>query len=69
MRTRMLPLGFSLVLILIAAIVLKDVPEGQYHDCFHLENREKVLEILAKPGNYEVHPLAAATQSTARYSK
>jgi hypothetical protein len=40
-------------------IVPKGAPEGQYADYFYLENREQVLAMPAKPGDYEVRLLAA----------
>jgi Mg-chelatase subunit ChlD len=40
-------------------IVPKGTPEGQYRDYFYLENREKVLDLPSKPGEYEVRLLAA----------
>jgi hypothetical protein len=40
-------------------IVPKGAPEGQYGDYFYLENREKVLDMPSKPGDYEVRLLAA----------
>lgn len=42
-------------------IVAKGAPEGQYAGYFYLENREKVLELPAKPGDYEVRLLSAAS--------
>ena len=35
-------------------IVPKGAPEGQYANYFYLENREKVLEMPATAGDYEV---------------
>lgn len=40
-------------------IVPKGAREGQYTDYFYLEKREKVLEMPAKAGDYEVRLLAA----------
>ena len=40
-------------------IVPKGAPEGQYFDYFYVENREKVLEMPSKPGDYEIRLLAA----------
>jgi Mg-chelatase subunit ChlD len=40
-------------------IVPKGTREGQYFDYFYVENREKVLELPSKPGDYEVRLLAA----------
>lgn len=40
-------------------IVAKGTGEGQYADYFYLENREKVLQVPSKPGDYEVRLLAA----------
>jgi Mg-chelatase subunit ChlD len=98
MRTRCLPLGFSLLLALVVmvhstlalaapsltspanatagakvtfqvtgsgnprdfvTIVPKGTAEGQYFDYFYVENREKVLEMPSKPGDYEIRLLAA----------
>jgi hypothetical protein len=40
-------------------IVPKGAPEGQYANYFYLENREKVLEMPATAGDYEVRLLGA----------
>ncbi len=40
-------------------IVPKGAAEGQYANYFYLENREKVLEMPAKAGDYEVRLLGA----------